>query len=93
MEALKRLEERLASLVELVKELKSVNVRLKEEKTQLEARLEILEETVKADVQRLEELNQKRMLAELMVDEMLENIECIGSAVEIEKTVVARSHE
>lgn len=85
MEALKRLEERLASLVELIKELKSVNTRLMEEKAQLEAQLILIENNKKNDAQRIEDLNQKRILAELMIDEMLENIGSINAAVEVNK--------
>lgn len=85
VEALKRLEERLASLVELIKELKSVNTRLMEEKAQLEAQLILIENNKKNDAQRIEDLNQKRILAELMIDEMLENIGSINAAVEVNK--------
>lgn len=93
MEALKKLEERLVCLVDLVKELKSANARLTEEKIQLEARLALLEGSLKTDSQRMQELNEKRILAEMMIDEMLESLGSLGSAVEVEKSGVARCNE
>lgn len=74
---LKMLEEKIASLVDLVKELKAENARLTEENAQWQAKIKSLEKSVNTDAQRLEELNQEKALTKVVVDDLIKSIDSL----------------
>lgn len=74
---LKMLEEKIASLVDLVKELKAENLRLIEENAQWQAKIKSLEKAVNTDIQRLEELNQEKALTKIVVDDLIKSIDSL----------------
>ncbi|MFZ5954487.1 MAG: hypothetical protein ACOYT8_05315 [Candidatus Dependentiae bacterium] len=74
MEILAVLEEKIASLIELVKELKAENAKLAEENAQLLAKMEMLESSLTNDVRRLEELNIEKALTKDAVSSLISSI-------------------
>lgn len=74
MEILAVLEEKIASLIELVKELKAENAKLAEENAQLLAKIEMLETSLTNDVRRLEELNIEKALTKDAVSSLISSI-------------------
>ena len=60
MNVLKQLEEKLICLAELVKELKTENAKLAEENAQLSAQLIMLQNALKDDTKRIDELKQEK---------------------------------
>lgn len=74
---LKMLEEKIASLVDLVKELKAENARLTEENAQWQVKIKSLEKSVNTDAQRLEELNQEKALTKIVVDDLIKSIDSL----------------
>lgn len=74
MEILAVLEEKIASLIELVKELKAENAKLAEDNAQLLAKIEMLESSLTNDVRRLEELNIEKALTKDAVNSLIISI-------------------
>lgn len=74
MEILAVLEEKIASLIELVKELKAENAKLTEDNAQLLAKIEMLESSLTNDVRRLEELNIEKALTKDAVNSLIISI-------------------
>lgn len=77
IENLNLLEEKLASLVELVKQLRLKNNELEKEKLELEGRLERLEEELLRDSEGMEELHQERALTKQVVDDLIKSIDSL----------------
>lgn len=77
MNGLKQLQERLLYLAELVKELKTENAKLAEENAQLAAELMMLQNSLKDDVQRIDELKKEKEETRLLVDDLLKNIDTL----------------
>lgn len=82
MKFLQRLEEKVVSLIELIKELKTENAKLIEENAQLEAKLKGLESSLSEDTAHLEELSKEKERTKMVVDELMKSID---SLVEIEQ--------
>jgi cell division protein FtsB len=74
VEILAVLEEKIASLIELVKELKAENAKLAEDNAQLLAKIEMLESSLTNDVRRLEELNIEKALTKDAVNSLIISI-------------------
>lgn len=77
MNSLKLLEEKLTSLVEIVKELKTENAKLAEENAQLSAKLLMLESVNREDGSRLKELSKEQELARVAVDDLIKSIDSL----------------
>ncbi len=77
MEALNELEKRIASLIDLTKELKTENAKLAEENAQLLARIEMLEGCETSTSKCLEELNQEKVLTKTAVNELIKSIDSL----------------
>lgn len=77
MNILKQLEEKLICLAELVKELKTENAKLAEENAQLSAQLIMLQNALKDDTQRIDELNEEKKLTRLVVDDLIKSIDSL----------------
>jgi len=69
------LEEKINSVLELLKTEKELNIKLQQEKNELIARLNILEATLTQESQNLDQLNQERFLTRDVVDELIKNID------------------
>ena len=74
---LKQLEEKLICLAELVKELKTENAKLAEENAQLTAQLVMLQNALKDDTRRLDELKQEKELTRVVVDDLIKSIDSL----------------
>jgi len=77
MNVLKLLEEKLVCLAELVKELKTENAKLAEENAQLSAELIMLQNSLKDDCKRIDELKQEKELTRLVVDDLIKSIDSL----------------
>lgn len=77
MNSLKLLEEKLVSLAELVKELKTENAKLAEENAQLAAKLSMLQNSLNDDTHRIEELKQEKELTRIVVDDLIKSIDSL----------------
>ncbi len=77
MNVLKVLEEKLVCLAELVKELKTENAKLAEENAQLSAELIMLQNSLKDDCKRIDELKQEKELTRLVVDDLIKSIDSL----------------
>lgn len=77
MEALNILEKKIASLIELIKELKTENAKLAEETAQLLAQLKGIEGTATSDAKQVDELNQEKTFTKLAVDELISSIDLL----------------
>lgn len=77
MDSLKLLEEKLACLVELIKELKTENAKIAEENAQLSAKLIMLESSSRDDSARLKSLNKEQESVRLAVDDLIKNIDSL----------------
>lgn len=77
MDVLKILEEKLATLIELVKELKTENAELAQDNAQLKMKLSMLEKSLQGDEQCLQELKQEKELTKLCVDDLIKSIEAL----------------
>lgn len=71
VEILAVLEEKIASLIELVKELKVENAKLAEDNSQLLAKVELLETSLTTDVRRIEELSLEKALTKDAVTSLI----------------------
>jgi FtsZ-binding cell division protein ZapB len=77
MEIFKKLEQKIASLVDLVKDLKTENAKLAEENAQLTAKLELLEHNLDNDVKRIDKLKEEKESTKLIVNDLIKNIELL----------------
>lgn len=77
MEALNVLEKKIASLIDVIKELKTENARLIEENTQLAIKLESIEGSILSDTKRIEELDREKALTKMAVDDLIRNIDSL----------------
>jgi hypothetical protein len=77
MEALNVLESRIASLLNLVAELKVENVRLVEESLRYKEHIDLLEHSLLKNHQSLEEIQQEKALTKLVVDDLIKNIDSL----------------
>lgn len=77
MNILKQLEEKLLCLAELVKELKTENAKLAEENAQVSAQLVMLQNALKDDSERIDELKQEKELTRLVVDDLIKSIDSL----------------
>lgn len=77
MKTLKVLEDKLSSLVELVKDLKTENAKLAEENAQLAAKLSMLEASLQDDSHRIDELKQEKELTKIVIDDLIKNIDSL----------------
>lgn len=75
LEKLNLLERKIASLVEMLKVEKELAAKLAEEKAQLMARLELVENSLLKGTQNIEELHQERTLTKMVVDELISSID------------------
>lgn len=91
MDALKLLEEKITSLVELINKLKTENAELKtenanlaqelaqiaEENTQLGSKLLIVQGSLQNDSHRIDELKQEKELTRIVVDDLIKSIDSL----------------
>jgi hypothetical protein len=77
METLTVLEKKIASLIDIIKELKAENARLAEENAQLAAKVMTTEKTLLTDAQRVEELDQEKALTKMVVDDLIKSIDSL----------------
>ena len=77
MEALSVLEKKIASLISLVKELKTKNERLAKENAELIDKLEMVEGSMFKDNENIEELNQEKALTKMVVDDLIKDIDSL----------------
>ena len=77
MDLLNILEEKIALLVHRIKELESEKAQLIEEKEQLAAKLEAMENSMLSDIKRIEELDQEKALTKMVVDDLIKNIDSL----------------
>jgi hypothetical protein len=82
METLSVLEKKVASLIDIIRQLKAENARLMEENNQLASKLTLMQSVVHEDAKRVEELDQEKALTKMVVDDLIRNID---SLVEGEK--------
>lgn len=82
METLSVLEKKVASLIDIIRQLKAENARLVEENDQLASKLVMMQSAVHEDAKRVEELDQEKALTKMVVDDLIKNID---SLVEGEK--------
>lgn len=69
------LEEKVVSLVTLVKSLKKENVNLREENKNLQDQLKALEGSLVSETKDLEELSQEKIMTKMAVDDLLKSID------------------
>ena len=77
MPTIKVLEDKLISLVELVKDLKTENAKLAEENAQLAAKLAMLQASLQDDSQRMDELKHEKELTKLVIDDLIKSIDSL----------------
>lgn len=71
------LEEKVISLIEMIKILKDENSALKNKNKDLISQLRALEGSLVAETKDLEELSQEKMMAKLVVDNLLHSIDAL----------------
>jgi len=71
------LEEKVVRLVEMVKTLKQANQSLQEENQMLKHQLMKTESSLVAETKDLEELSQEKMMARLLVDDLIKSIDSL----------------
>jgi regulator of replication initiation timing len=82
VETLTVLEKKVASLIDIIHQLKAENARLAGENVQLASKLAMMQSVVHEDAKRVEELDQEKALTKMVVDDLIRNID---SLVEGEK--------
>lgn len=75
VEKLSLLEKKISHLVERVQAEKVIAAKLEQEKQDLLVKVEMLENTILKGNQNLEELSQESVLAKMVVDELISNID------------------
>lgn len=71
------LEKKIASLVELIKELKTENAKLAEENAQLAAKLAMMEDSMLTDTKRIDKLSHEKDVTQQAVDDLIKNIDSL----------------
>jgi hypothetical protein len=77
MDTLSVLEKKITALVGVVQELKKENGRLVELNAQLAAKIEIMEESLLVDNERIEKLNQEKVFTKTVVDDLIKSIDLL----------------
>ncbi len=77
MEVLNVLEKKIASLIELIKELRSEKAVLLEENAELKDRLEKLESSLLLHDKNVEERSQEIVLTKMVVDDLIKSIDLL----------------
>ena len=77
MDAMKVLEEKIATLIRKIKELEAEKEKLSADNTQLAAKLETMENSMLSDIKRIEELDQEKALTRMVVDDLIKNIDSL----------------
>lgn len=75
MDSLHILEEKVAFLIDSIRELKKENGKLVDENLQLMAKIEILESSLMKEDKNIEQLHQEKQLTRTVVDNLLYSIE------------------
>lgn len=71
------LEEKVVSLIEMIKALKDENQNLKAKNKDLHAQIKALEGSLVAETKDLEELSQEKMMTKIVVDNLLHSIDAL----------------
>lgn len=77
METLSILEQKVVSLIDIIKQLKAENARLVQENAQLQTKMLDLQGAVHEDAKRVEELDQEKALTKMLVDDLIKNIDAL----------------
>ncbi len=77
MELLSVLEKKIVALAGVVQQLKQENSQLREENAQLGAKLEMMESSLLVDSERIEKLNEERVLTKTVVDDLIRSIDLL----------------
>jgi len=71
------LEEKVLRMIEMVKTLKSEIVSLKEKNKDLQGQIKVLESSLVSETKDLEELSQEKVMAKMVVDNLLHSIDSL----------------
>lgn len=71
------LEEKVVRLIEMVKSLKDENLTLKQKNKDLQSQLRAVEGSLVSETKDLEELSQEKMVAKMVVDNLLHSIDAL----------------
>lgn len=71
------LEERVFVMIEMIKTLKSEIVSLKEKNKDLQGQIKVLESSLVSETKDLEELSQEKIMAKMVVDNLLHSIDSL----------------
>ncbi|MBI2345059.1 cell division protein ZapB [Candidatus Dependentiae bacterium] len=71
------LEQKIFGMIEMIKGLKSENVSLKEKNKELQGQIRVLESSLVAETKDLEELSQEKIMAKMVVDNLLHSIDSL----------------
>jgi DNA-binding protein H-NS len=77
MEALSLLEKKISALVDIIQELKKEKSALIEEVANLQAKLEMIENSLLVDSGQVEELRQEKALTKSVVDDLIRSIDLL----------------
>lgn len=77
MEVLNVLEKKIASLIEMIKELKAEKAQLIEENIELKQKLESFESSLLSREKHVEERNQEIVLTKMVVDDLIKSIDLL----------------
>ena len=77
MEVFGILEKKIEALVDVVHQLKKEKARLVEDNVQLMMKIEMLENSLLADGERLDKLDQERVLTKTVVDDLIRSIDLL----------------
>ena len=77
VETLSILEQKVVSLIDIIKQLKAENARLVQENAQLQTKMLDLQGAVHEDAKRVEELDQEKALTKMLVDDLIKNIDAL----------------
>jgi len=77
MEVLHLLEKKIATLIELIKELKTEKALLVDENMELKEKLEMLESSLLVREKNVEERSQEIVLTKMVVDDLIKSIDLL----------------
>lgn len=77
MDAFKLLEEKIVSLIDRINDLQHTKIDLEERNIELQSKIKQLEETLMADVQRLDKLDQEKSITKLVVEDLIKSIDSL----------------
>jgi cell division septum initiation protein DivIVA len=77
MDLLNILEQKIVTLIDIIRELKTENTQLIDKNAQLTAKLGSIENSILSDTKRLEELDQEKALTKMVVDDLIKRIDSI----------------